>query len=223
MNLHEKLLEIRKTCPYLKKENPGYNYKYVSSSQTLAAFRAKMDELGVLLVPEIVSSRFTEVKDQKGNPEYFTELEMKFTWVDVNNPGDTLVCHWAGQGVDNKEKGVGKALTYAEKYFLLKTFNVATDKDDPDAWSAKNGTDPTPPEAQGSPADPLLGIPPRQKPAQSKQAPAGGGNPSTKQQKNMAMIAANKAGKDPNEVGAAIADMSFEEAEAYIQELEQSA
>jgi hypothetical protein len=42
------------------------------------------------------------------------------------------------QGVDIAgEKGVGKALTYGEKYFLLKTFNIATDKDDPDAFQEK--------------------------------------------------------------------------------------
>ena len=38
-----------------------------------------------------------------------------------------------GQGVDiSGEKGVGKALTYAEKYFLLKFFNIPTDEADPD-------------------------------------------------------------------------------------------
>ena len=34
------------------------------------------------------------------------------------------------------EKGVGKALTYGKKYFLLKFFNIATDKD----WSGLSKT-----------------------------------------------------------------------------------
>jgi len=38
------------------------------------------------------------------------------------------------QGVDLAgEKGVGKALTYAEKYFFMKYFHVPTGKDDPDS------------------------------------------------------------------------------------------
>lgn len=42
------------------------------------------------------------------------------------------------QGIDTEgEKGVGKALTYAEKYFLLKQFNIATDTDDPDSFQNK--------------------------------------------------------------------------------------
>ena len=32
---------------------------------------------------------------------------------------------------------MGKALTYGEKYFLLKFFNIATDKDDPDSFQRK--------------------------------------------------------------------------------------
>jgi hypothetical protein len=41
-------------------------------------------------------------------------------------------CRWYGQGIDSGERGVGKAMTYAEKYFLLKFFNIPTDEDDPD-------------------------------------------------------------------------------------------
>ena len=41
--------------------------------------------------------------------------------------------------MDDGEKGVGKALTYAEKYFMLKFFNIPTDKDDPDSFQKKRG------------------------------------------------------------------------------------
>jgi hypothetical protein len=60
------------------------------------------------------------------------------TWVDTES-GEELSIPWYGQGVDLAgEKGVGKALTYAEKYFILKQFNIPTDKDDPDAFQDKN-------------------------------------------------------------------------------------
>jgi hypothetical protein len=49
-----------------------------------------------------------------------------------------ITCTWYGQGVDIAgEKGVGKAMTYAEKYFMLKFFNIPTDKDDPDSFQDK--------------------------------------------------------------------------------------
>ena len=54
------------------------------------------------------------------------------TWHDVES-GERMEVPWYAQGVDLAgEKGVGKALTYAEKYFLLKFFHVPTKKDDPD-------------------------------------------------------------------------------------------
>ncbi|MCL4415263.1 MAG: ERF family protein [Actinobacteria bacterium] len=136
MNIYQKLIEVRKTVPYLKKENEGYQFKFVSSSQTLAALKAKMDELQLLLIPSVTSKNLIE-KNQSGSKEHLTELEMDFKWVNAENPEEFILCHWYGQGLDTGEKGVGKALTYAEKYFMLKFFNIPTDKDDPDSFQEK--------------------------------------------------------------------------------------
>jgi len=136
MNIYQKLIEVRKSCPYLKKGNQGVQYNYVSSSQTLGTLREKMDELGLLLIPSVTQGRATlnSVYDGK---QHMTELDMVFTWVNADDPDETIVCPFYGQGTDSGEKGVGKALTYAEKYFMLKFFNIATDHDDPDAFQKK--------------------------------------------------------------------------------------
>lgn len=133
MNLHEKLVEIRKTCDFLKKDKEGFQFKYVSSSQALGALRAKMDELGVLLVPSVRDVRVTDHVNAKGGHEFFTELWFDFTWINAEKPEDRFTVVVYGQGIDTGEKGVGKAMTYAEKYHMLKIFNIPTDKDDPDA------------------------------------------------------------------------------------------
>ena len=147
MNIYEKLIEVRKEVPYLKKENKGTQYNYVSSSQVLANCKAKMDELKLLLIPTVtghkVSESTVEFYDKEGHVNkrtttYFTELDLSMTWVNAEDPKETISCPWYGQGVDIAgEKGVGKALTYAEKYFMLKFFNIPTDKDDPDAFQQK--------------------------------------------------------------------------------------
>jgi len=153
MNIYQKLIEVRKVVKYLKKENEGAQYKYVSSSQTLAAVKEKLDELGLLLIPSVTAKTVHKdiyEKVYKGETkravDYFTELEMDFTWINAENPEETIICHWYGQGLDTGEKGVGKALTYAEKYFILKFFNIPTDKDDPDSFQDKidNKTAPKP-------------------------------------------------------------------------------
>lgn len=137
MNIYQKLLEVRKSVPYLKKESDGHQYKYTGSSQVLASVRGKMDELGLVLVCKVTGHNLIEGKTAKGGKELFTELDLEFTWINAEKPEETIVCPWYGQGVDSGEKGVGKALTYAEKYFILKQFNIATDKDDPDSFQKK--------------------------------------------------------------------------------------
>lgn len=133
MNIYQKLIEVRKSAPYLKKDQDGYKFKYVSSSNTLGALREKMDGMNLLLVPRILRIKVSDHKTSKGGHEYFTEIWAHFTWVNAEKPEEKVKCPWYGQGLDSGEKGVGKAATYAEKYFLLKFFNIATDKDDPDA------------------------------------------------------------------------------------------
>ena len=69
---------------------------------------------------------------KNGTTRFMTEIYFNMVWVDVDS-GETLEVPFYAQGVDLAgEKGVGKAASYAEKYFLLKFFHVATKKDDPD-------------------------------------------------------------------------------------------
>ncbi len=149
MNIYQKLLEVRKAIPYLQKESQGHQYQYVGSSQVLAAVRQQLDDLGLYLETRVkshnVREETTENKDKYGNLKktttYFTELDIEYTWVNVDNPDEKITIPFYGQGVDKAgEKGVGKALTYAEKYFMLKQFNIATDQDDPDRFQEKSET-----------------------------------------------------------------------------------
>lgn len=143
MNIYEKLLKVKESVKYLKKENEGFQYKFVSSSQVISSLREEINNQKLLLVPDVENARFTDIlrdKNTKGNEtvDLLTELYMTFKWVNTENPEETLSVKWYGQGVDtNGEKGVGKAYTYAEKYFLLKFFNIPTDKDDPDFFQEK--------------------------------------------------------------------------------------
>jgi len=138
VKLYQKLLEIRKSVDYLQKSTQGAQFNYTSSSQVLAAVRQKMNDLGILLISNVTDCRVTSTPNRNEVLSHFTELDMTMTWVDTES-GEELSIPWYGQGVDLAgEKGVGKAMTYAEKYFILKQFNIPTDKDDPDSFQDKN-------------------------------------------------------------------------------------
>ena len=135
MNIHEKLLEIRKSVDYLKKtaKNTMQNFNYNPSSQVLQSVREKMNEVGVILVPEVKDVKVQTWTNAKGTMQIFTEMYFNFTWLNTEKPEEKLSCPWYAQGIDTSEKGPGKAMTYGEKFFILKFFNIATDSHDPDA------------------------------------------------------------------------------------------
>lgn len=133
--IYQKLLELQKAVVGLTKDKAGNSYQYVSGDKILAIVRPKMDALGLLLIPEVEESTYTRQDYNTKNgekSEIFCTLQLKFTWVDTDS-GEKVECRWASSGMNNWDKGLGSALTYGERYFLLKFFHIATDKDDVDA------------------------------------------------------------------------------------------
>lgn len=138
MGIYKKLLDLRKRVSYVQKTEQGA--QGVSSSNVLAKVRPAMDELGILLIPSITKTNTFPKKSygKEDSRELFTEIWMIFEWIDVDDPTDKISCPFYSQGVDMAEKGIGKALTYAEKYFILKSLNIPTDKLDPDTFANKD-------------------------------------------------------------------------------------
>ena len=146
MNLHQKLVEIRKSIKGFHKDAKAgsgsyVGYEYVSGSQVLRAIKEKMDELGVILVPEIDYDTMKWEKHQyktaKGveKTDFIITMKMIYTWVNAEFPDDKITVPWVciGQQTDDIAKAVGTAMTYNERYFLLKSLGLPTDEDDADA------------------------------------------------------------------------------------------
>ena len=134
MNLYQKLLEIQKQVDTIIKDgkNTSDKYDFASDENVLDIFRPLMDANSLLLIPRMENAKLTEGVTRSGTTRFMTEIYFNMVWVDVDS-GETLEVPFYAQGVDLAgEKGVGKAASYAEKYFLLKFFHVATKKDDPD-------------------------------------------------------------------------------------------
>jgi hypothetical protein len=131
--IYKKLFDIQKRIPALAKDAETKEYAYLSDERLLGVVRPLMDECGLMLTVQTTGRSVRADETKSGTTRYFTEIDIKFTWVDVET-GDTLEHTFTAQGVDLAgEKGIGKALTYGEKYYLLKLFHIPTPKDDPDA------------------------------------------------------------------------------------------
>lgn len=137
-SLDEKLMELKKLVSIMKKDSEGHGYNYVSEESILLALNDKMIELGIKLTPQFVpGTLYSEVvnyQNAKGQPktDVLVRSELQFIWKDIKT-GETEVVDWGllGQQADGSQ-ALGSGLTYANRYFLLKYFNVTTSNDDPD-------------------------------------------------------------------------------------------
>ena len=155
LNLFQKLAKIRKQVEVVQKNKSGYGYKYVTDDELLAKITAFMDKYGVSLIPSVNSGTmkvepYTYKKTKKEKTkDGFTVYEenvneimvygdMKYIWVDNENPDDRIVVDWALVGHQSDGfQSFGSALTHSMRYFLLKSFNISTPEDDPDNWRSK--------------------------------------------------------------------------------------
>ena len=148
LNLHQKLVEVRKSIHGFNKDKKSgsgnFGYEYVSGSQVLRAIKGKMDELGVLLIPEIDYDTMKwekhnyKTKNGSDKTDFIITMKMNYTWVNAECPEDKITIPWVciGQQTDDIAKAVGTAMTYNERYFLLKFLGLPTDEDDADAKGA---------------------------------------------------------------------------------------
>lgn len=137
LNLFQKLIEVKKQVPYLKKDARGYNFNYANPEAVLGALNPLLNEAGVFLKSEVLESSYERMLIKTKNGEKYENLfvvKMKMTFVNVDNPEERDENLWASAGINGDEQGFGSALTYGERYFMLKYFNIPTGADDPDSF-----------------------------------------------------------------------------------------
>lgn len=137
LNLFQKIADVKANIDGFTKDTEGYKYSYVSGSQVLHKIRKKMTEHNLLFVPHIKNASYEEievlVKGQK-KPNILVSLDLIYTWIDADNPTDQFEIPFYAIGhQDDASKALGTALTYSERYLLMKQFNIPTDEDDADA------------------------------------------------------------------------------------------
>ena len=136
-NIYQKLLVIQKAICGLAKDKQANSYKYVTGDKILGLIKPIMNEQGLLLKQEILSIENVRMDykvgintpNEKPKSEINSKVMMKFTWVD-SATGEKDENLFGANGQNDWDKGVGSALTYGERYFLLKYFHIATDEDD---------------------------------------------------------------------------------------------
>jgi len=123
LNILQRINAVMKELDYLQKEKKsGMQYSYVSHDKVAKAINPLLVKHGIVCYP--TDYRVT----QEGNR---TQLQCKVVFVNIDDRSDQIIVDSLGYGIDSQDKGPGKAISYAFKYALLKTFVLETG-DDPD-------------------------------------------------------------------------------------------
>lgn len=139
-NIFQKINKVMNDVKYLMKDDKvvtnvktGASYKAISEEKVTSELRKAMIKHGIVIIPiEMITKREDEtLKDFQGNDKVnrITTVETRYRIQNIDDKDDYIIAVSAGTGVDTQDKGVGKAMTYAYKYLLLRTFAIPTGED----------------------------------------------------------------------------------------------
>jgi len=123
-NIFQRINYVMQEVSYIQKSAKKVNnqYTYVSHDQVSSTLHAPLTRHGIALINSVVELI------QDGTR---TIAKVEVTFINIDDPSDRFSVISYGYGIDAADKGPGKAISYACKYALLKTFCLETG-DDPD-------------------------------------------------------------------------------------------
>ena len=143
MNIYEKLLNITNEIATVNKNlivgEGKSQYKAVGEADVLKAVKELEFKHKIYSYPKerrVIDSQIllTEkaYKDEiTKSTKQFLRVETIYRFVNIENPEEYIDVTTYGDGIDSQDKAPGKAMTYSDKYALLKAYKMITG-DDPD-------------------------------------------------------------------------------------------
>ena len=144
MNIYEKMAAITAELQTVAKnlvvqQTKNSSYKAVSERDILDAVKPLEAKYGVYSYPasrKILESHMLESENTyNGNTTkkttFMTRMETVYRFVNTEKPEETFDTTTFAEGIDSQDKGSGKAMTYCDKYALMKAYKISTG-DDPD-------------------------------------------------------------------------------------------
>ena len=130
MNVYQRIAEVMKEIQHLSKDGKisfgTTNYKAISEEKVTTVVRESLIRNGLVIVP------VGQDHKREGN---LTTVDVNYRVQNIEDKEDFIEVTSSGTGADTQDKGVGKAMTYAYKYMLLRTFAIPTGED-PDKISS---------------------------------------------------------------------------------------
>lgn len=151
MNIFEKMLAITAELQTVAKnmtvqQTKSSSYKAVAERDVLDAVKPLEAKFGIYSYPYSRSILESNILDSEScingqavkKTTYMTRIDTVYRFVNVEKPDEYIDITSFAEGIDSQDKGSGKAMTYADKYALMKAYKISTG-DDPDQEVNKEG------------------------------------------------------------------------------------
>lgn len=114
--------------------NTQQSYNYATEADIADMIRGKLADNNIAFLVDMQDVEAMEITSGKGAHGFHYRIRFEFTFA-CGDTGATVSRMWTGEAQDWGDKGISKAATLAEKYFLIKTFIMSTgeSQDDPDS------------------------------------------------------------------------------------------
>lgn len=152
LNIYEKMSLITAEIGVVEKNlkvqvNKNSSYKAVSERDVLDAVKPIETKYRVYSYPMYrhIIDHDTLVKESEYNGQVtrtntlFMRVETIYRFVNLDNPDEYIETTVYGDGMDTGDKATGKAMTYADKYALMKAYKLSTGDDPDKEASPENG------------------------------------------------------------------------------------
>lgn len=144
MNIYQKMSAVTAELNTVAKNltvSTGGNksYKAVSERDIIDSVKPIEIKHGIYSFPfdrQIIESQILESEIEFNGKvtkktTFFSRIKTTYRFVNVENPDEYIDMVTFAEGIDPQDKGSGKAMTYADKYALMKAYKISTG-DDPD-------------------------------------------------------------------------------------------
>ena len=149
LNIYQRMLAVTADMQTVAKNllvpAGGWKYRAVSDTDVLNAVKPLEIRHGVYSYPaerRTISVDVLETEERRKDydtkqyetikkTQFVYRIETRYRFVNVDFPNEYIDVVSYGDGIDSADKAPGKAMTYSDKYALLKAYKIQTG-DDPD-------------------------------------------------------------------------------------------
>lgn len=149
LNIFQRMDAVTDSITVVQKNlEVGYGkskYKAVSERDVIDAVKPLEHKFGIYSYPlkrDVLESHILESEEvyvdnnaqseqRKTKTTFMSRIKTVYRFVNVDKPDEYIDQESIAEGIDTQDKGSGKAMTYSDKYALMKAYKISTG-DDPD-------------------------------------------------------------------------------------------